>query len=102
MTGPGLEGEIEGGQVEWTLDPTGRAHDLTTRFFVRRADGRRLEVRDRLASAGRPRLGRARASAPEVRELSGEPAGQASGLTGMLQAADLSSGWLTITAFRAV
>lgn len=102
ITGPLLNGKVQGGRVQWHVDAARGQVEITARFAVLRADGMLLEVRDsaRYPATSLPAVTGPIASAPVLMETAGELPATPALLVGRLDASQFANGVVLLHAFE--
>jgi hypothetical protein len=102
VTGPLLNGKVQGGRVQWHVDAANGQVEITARFAVLRADGMLLEVRDcaRYPASSLPAASGPIATAPVLMETAGELPATPALLVGRLDASQFANGVVLLHAFE--
>jgi hypothetical protein len=103
LAGPLLQGVVQSGRIEWTIDSASRALHITAHYAVLRHDGVLVQIKDHgiHPQAMKPADSTRLRTSPEI-SVDGEPHMAASLLVGLLDASGFSSGEVTLRAFRVV
>lgn len=104
VTGSVLRGVVLPGRVEWHVDHASQCVEIRARFSVLRADGVRVEVRDRAVypSAVAPGAVVGLCTAPELLDAATEQPVSPMLLVGRLDASGFDAGRVSLRAFRVV
>lgn len=102
ITGPLLNGKVQGGRVQWHVDAALGQVEITACFAVLRADGVLLEVRDcaRYPADSLPAATGPIATAPVLMETAGELPATPALLVGRLDASQFAKGVVLLHAFE--
>lgn len=100
ISGSLLRGRVRGGRMDWHVDPASGAVAVATSMTIRRADGARVELRDRTAHAADelPELPGLR-TAPELFDAAGRPLLAPLSLAGRLDARDFARGTVSLRVY---
>ncbi len=104
ITGPLLQGAVQTGRIEWTVDAASQTVQIAAHYSVLRRDGVLVQVRDRSIhpQAIKPANSAGLRTAPEI-IVEGEHQDVASPLlVGVLDASGFSTGQVMLRAFRIV
>jgi hypothetical protein len=102
ITGPLLNGTVQGGNVQWHIDAANGQVEIAARLVVLRSDGVLLELRDiaRYPADSLPSATASIATTPVLMETAGELPATPALLVGRLDASQFANGVVLLHAFE--